>query len=98
MEKMVGGAVEQLCGHGVTGKPLWLPRIKSLLLKRVLPLKRISYLSSRLNSLPTETAVPDRILEVLGVTYQFPQAIWPGRLSRDQWWWSPITPLAQSRA
>jgi putative hemolysin len=69
MEEMVGGAVEEFCGHGVTGKSLWMPRLKSLFLKRVLPLKRLNHLRSRLNSLPKETAAPDRILEVLGVTY-----------------------------
>jgi putative hemolysin len=41
-----------------------------LFLKRVLPLKRLNYLLSRLNLLSNETAIPDRILEVLGLTYE----------------------------
>jgi putative hemolysin len=69
MEETVGGAVEEFCGRGVDGKSLWMPRLKSLFLKRVLRLKRLNYLRSRLDSMPEDTPVPDRILEVLGVTY-----------------------------
>ncbi|MGD0398764.1 MAG: GNAT family N-acyltransferase [Syntrophobacteraceae bacterium] len=70
MEQMVGGAVEALYGHGEAFlKSGWGQRFKSLLLKRVLPLKRVNYLCSRINMMSNETAIPDRILEVLGVTY-----------------------------
>ena len=71
MEEMVGGAMEAFYGHGGTSrKSGWGQRFKSLFLKRVLPLKRLSYLCSRLNLLSNETAIPDRILEVLGLTYE----------------------------
>ncbi|MGA2402344.1 MAG: GNAT family N-acyltransferase [Syntrophobacteraceae bacterium] len=71
MEQMVGGAVEALCSHGGTSrKPLWGPRFKSLFLRRVLPSKRLDHIYSKFISLPGETAVPDRILEALGVTYR----------------------------
>lgn len=70
MEQMVGGAVEALYGHGGTSlKSGWGQRFKSLFLNRVLPLKRVNYLCSRINMMSNETAIPDRILEVLGVTY-----------------------------
>jgi putative hemolysin len=71
MKEMGGGAVEALYSHGVTNrKSGWGQRFKSLFLKGVLPLKRLNYLCSRLSSLPNETAIPDRILEVLGLTYE----------------------------
>ena len=67
----IGGAVEAFCRHdGTSRKSVWGQRFKSLLIKRVLPLKRLNDLRSRVNSLPSETAIPDRILEVLGVTYE----------------------------
>jgi putative hemolysin len=71
MEEMVGGVMEVFRKHGGTSRESrWGKRFKSLFLKRVLPLKRLSYLHSLVNSLPKETAIPDRILEVLGVTYE----------------------------
>jgi putative hemolysin len=71
MEEMADGVVEAFCRHGGTSRESgWGQRFKSLFLKRVLPLKRLDYLYSRLNSLPKETAIPDRILEVLGLTYE----------------------------
>ncbi|HIJ76827.1 MAG TPA: lysophospholipid acyltransferase family protein [Deltaproteobacteria bacterium] len=71
MEEMVGGAVEAFYGHGGTSRRSgWGQRFKSLFLKRVLPLKRLNYLYSQLNLLSNETAIPDRILEVLGLTYE----------------------------
>ncbi len=71
MKEMAGGAVEAFFSHGGTSrKPGWGQHFKSLFLKRVLPLKRLNYLYSLLNSLPNETAVPDRILEVLDLTYE----------------------------
>ncbi len=71
MEQMVGGAVEALYGPGGTSlKSWWGHRFKSLFLKRVLPLKRVNYLCSRLSTMSNETAIPDRILDVLGVTYE----------------------------
>ena len=67
----IGGAVEAFCRHdGNSRKSVWGQRFKSLLIKRVLPVKRLNDLRSRVNSLPNETAIPDRILEVLGVTYE----------------------------
>ncbi len=69
--KEIGGAVEAFCRHdGNSRKSVWGQRFKSLLIKRVLPVKRLNDLRSRVNSLPSETAIPDRILEVLGVTYE----------------------------
>ena len=71
MEEMVGGAVEAFYGHGGSSrKSGWGQLFKSLFLKRVLRLKRLNYLHSRLNLLSNETAIPDRILEVLGLTYE----------------------------
>jgi len=71
MEEMVGGVMEAFCGHGGTSRESrWGQRFKSLFLKGVLPLKRLNYLYSRVNSLPKETAIPDRILEVLGLAYE----------------------------
>ena len=71
MKQVVGDPVEALFGDGGTKrKPGCGQHFKSLFLKLVLPLKRMNYLYSRLNSLPKETAIPDRILEVLGVTYE----------------------------
>jgi putative hemolysin len=69
MKEMVGGAMEEFCRHGATGESLWAARFKALFLKRVLPLKRLSYLRSRLDSMPQDTAIADRILEMLGVAY-----------------------------
>jgi putative hemolysin len=69
MEETVGGAVEEFCRYGVTGKSLLTARFKALFLKGVLPLKRLSYLHSRLDSMPKDAAIADRILEMLGVTY-----------------------------
>ncbi len=71
MEQVVGSAVEALCRRGGTSrKPLWGPRLKSLFLRRVLPSKRLNYIYSKFASLPGETAVSDRVLEALGVTYR----------------------------
>lgn len=65
------GAVEEFCGLGGTGgKRLWGHRFKSLLLRRLLPLKRLNEVYSRLDSLPAGAGVADRILEAIGVTYQ----------------------------
>ena len=59
----IGGAVEAFCRHdGNSRKSLWAKRFKSLLIKRVLPVKRLNDLRWRVNSLPNETAIPDRIL------------------------------------
>ena len=67
----IGGAVEAFCRNdGNSRKSVWGQRFKSLLIKRVLPVKRLNDLRSRVNSLPSETAIPDRILKVLGVTYE----------------------------
>ncbi len=70
MEEKAGGVVEALCRHdGTSPESAWGQRFKSLFLKRVLPFKRVNYLCSKLDSLSNEMAIPDRILEVLGVTY-----------------------------
>ena len=71
MKEMVGGAGEALYGLGGTNRTSgWGHRFKSLFLKRVLPLKRVNFLCSRLSTMSNETAIPDRILDVLGVTYE----------------------------
>ncbi len=71
MKEMAGGAVEAFYSHvGTSRNSGWGQRFKSLFLKRVLRLERVNYLCSRLSSLPNETAIPDRILEVLGLTYE----------------------------
>jgi putative hemolysin len=71
MEQRVGGALEALCSNvGSDREGLWGPRFKSLFLKRVLPFGRLNDAYSRFISLPGETAVPDRILEALGIIYR----------------------------
>jgi putative hemolysin len=69
MAEMVDGAVDQFCRQGSAGKSQWIPRLKSFFLKRLLPLKRVRELRSRFDSLPRDTAAPDRVLNVLGLTY-----------------------------
>ncbi len=71
MDEMLGDPMKAFYKHGGTSrKSGWGQRLKSLLLKRVLPLKRVNHICSQINSLPNETAIPDRILEVLGITYE----------------------------
>ena len=77
-------------------KSWWIQRFKSLFLKQVLPLKRLNCLCSRLNSLPDETAIPDRILEVLGLTYEISgNDLAKTFLRKAPWWLWPTIPLAQ---
>ena len=71
MELRVGGAVEAHFGHGGSSrKRFWGPRLKSLFLRRVLPFGMLNDVYSRFISLPGEMAVPERILEALGVNYR----------------------------
>ena len=99
MEQMVGGAVEALYGHGGTSlKSGWGQRFKSLFLNRVLPLKRVNYLCSRINMMSNETAIPDRILEVLGVTYDISANDQARAPLEGPWWWWPTILLAALKA
>ena len=71
MEQRVGGAIEAICGHGgISGKRFRGPLFKSLLLKHLLPLKRLNEVYSQFASMPGDASVADRILEALGVTYE----------------------------
>jgi putative hemolysin len=71
MELRVGGAIEAVCRQGgTTGRGLRVPPFKSLLLKHVLPFKRVNQVYSYFASLPCEALVADRVLEALGVTYE----------------------------
>ncbi len=75
MEEMVGCAVETLFKDNAGGrKSIWMPLLKSLLLKRILPLKRLNAIHTALDSLPEHGPIPDRILEVLGITFDISKA------------------------
>ncbi len=75
MEEMVDNAVEALFRDNANRRQsMWMPFFKSLLLKRILPLKRLNDLHAGLDLLPKRTAIQDRILETLGITFDISTA------------------------
>ncbi len=75
MEEMVGGVMRSPFGNYATWRNT--KRItfsKSLFLNHVLPLKQINEICASLDSLPKEKSISDRILEVLGITFDISRA------------------------
>lgn len=75
MEEMVGGVVKSLINNDTTWRnSSGIALLKTMFLNRVLPLKQINKICATLDSLPKQKAISDRILEVLGITFDISRA------------------------
>ncbi|MEN6440794.1 MAG: GNAT family N-acyltransferase [Syntrophobacter sp.] len=75
MEEMVGGAMEALFREDASRRrSLWKRLLESVILSRILPLKRLSAVCAAVGSLPKQAAISDRILDVLGVNFDISAA------------------------
>lgn len=74
-ETVVGNALGNLFGEGGKKRQSIVANLlKSLLLKYVLPVRRIDELLAKIDSLPKWTAISDRVLEVLDASFEISQS------------------------
>ncbi|MDR3553885.1 MAG: GNAT family N-acetyltransferase [Syntrophobacteraceae bacterium] len=75
MEEMVGKALENILNErGMNRRSIQANLLKSLLLKYVLPVRRMDGLRTKLDLLPSGMAISDRMLKVLDVSFEFSES------------------------
>jgi putative hemolysin len=75
MEEMVGKALENILSErGMNRRSIQANLLKSLLIKYVLPVRRMDGLLTKLDLLPSGMAISDRMLKVLDVSFEFSES------------------------